>query len=130
LHQNGIKQRTDHVGRLPDLSLDISMPVVRITMREIKDVLRWKMDEKLSHEQFATAPKRSKGVVANYVGLAAAAALDWPSFWRAKRRRSSDACWSPPTTAHLCGPGQQSHASRIAPYTRDLDAALGGVSDR
>ncbi len=48
-------------------------------MRKIKDVLRLKLDGKLSHEQVAAALKISKGVVAKYVGLAAAAGLDWPA---------------------------------------------------
>ena len=46
-------------------------------MRKIKDVLRLKLDAKLSHEQIATALGLSKGVVTKYVGLAAAAGLDW-----------------------------------------------------
>lgn len=46
-------------------------------MRTIKDVLRLKLDAKLSHEQIAAALRISKGVVAKYVGLAAAAGLDW-----------------------------------------------------
>lgn len=46
-------------------------------MRKIKDVLRLKLDAKLSHEQIAAALRISKGVVAKYVGLAAAAGLDW-----------------------------------------------------
>ena len=53
------------------------MPVLRITMRKIKDVLRLKLDAKLSHEQIALALGISKGVVTKYVGLAAAAGLDW-----------------------------------------------------
>lgn len=53
------------------------MPVLRITMRKIKDVLRLKLDAKLSHEQIAVALGISKGVVTKYVGLAAAAGLDW-----------------------------------------------------
>ena len=47
-------------------------------MRKIKDVLRLKLDAKLSHEQIAAALGISKGVVTKYVGLAAAAGLDWP----------------------------------------------------
>jgi transposase len=47
-------------------------------MRKIKDVLRLKLDAKLSHEQIAGALGISKGVVTKYVGLAAAAGLDWP----------------------------------------------------
>ncbi len=55
------------------------MPAPRITMRNIKDVLRLKLDARLSHEQIATALGISKGVVTKYVGLAAAAGLDWPA---------------------------------------------------
>ena len=46
-------------------------------MRRIKDVLRLKMDAKLSHQQIAAALSISKGAVTKYVGLAAAAGLDW-----------------------------------------------------
>ena len=46
-------------------------------MRNIKDVLRLKLDARLSHEQIAAALSISKGVVTKYVGLAAAAGLDW-----------------------------------------------------
>lgn len=46
-------------------------------MRKIKDVLRLKLDARLSHEQIAKALGISKGVVAKYAGLAAAAGLDW-----------------------------------------------------
>lgn len=48
-------------------------------MRKIKDVLRLKLDVKLSHEQIATSLNISKGVVTKYAGLAAAAGLDWPT---------------------------------------------------
>ena len=47
-------------------------------MRKIKDVLRLKHDTRLSHEQIAGSLGISKGVVAKYVGLAAAAGLTWP----------------------------------------------------
>lgn len=46
-------------------------------MRKIKDVLRLKLDAKLSHQQIADALGLSKGVVTKYAGLAAAADLDW-----------------------------------------------------
>ncbi len=46
-------------------------------MRKIKDVLRLKLDARLSHEQIAAALHISKGVVAKYAGLASAAGLDW-----------------------------------------------------
>jgi len=48
-------------------------------MRKIKDVLRLKLEAQLSHERIAAALGLSKGVVAKYVSLAAAAGLDWPS---------------------------------------------------
>jgi len=48
-------------------------------MRKMKDVLRLKLDAKLSHEQIAAALGISKGVVTKYVGLAAIAGLDWPA---------------------------------------------------
>ena len=46
-------------------------------MRKIKDVLRLKLDAGLSHERIAASLGISKGVVAKYAGLAAAAGLDW-----------------------------------------------------
>ena len=55
------------------------MPAPRIAMRKIKDVLRLKLDARLSHEQIAAALRISKGVVAKYVGLANAAGLEWPA---------------------------------------------------
>lgn len=46
-------------------------------MRKIRDVLRLKLDAGMSHQQIAAALGISKGVVTKYVGLAAAAGLDW-----------------------------------------------------
>jgi transposase len=48
-------------------------------MRKIKDVLRLKLDAKLSHRQIAAALGISKAAVTKYLGLAAAAGLDWAS---------------------------------------------------
>jgi len=45
-------------------------------MRKVKDVLRLKLDARMSHQQIAAALGISKGVVTKYVGLAAAAGLD------------------------------------------------------
>ena len=45
-------------------------------MRKIKDVLRLKLEARLSHERIAEALGISKGVVAKYASLAAAAGLD------------------------------------------------------
>ena len=53
------------------------MPVERMTMCTIKDVIRLKFESELSHQQIAAALKISKGVVAKDVSLAAAAGLDW-----------------------------------------------------
>jgi MFS family permease len=53
----------------------------------IKDVIRLKWHGQLSHEQIASTPKVSKGVVAKYVSLASAAGLDWETVqdWSEKR---------------------------------------------
>ena len=48
-------------------------------MRKLKDALRLKLEGGQSHQQIAHALGLSKGVVTKYVGLAAAAALDWPA---------------------------------------------------
>lgn len=48
-------------------------------MRKLRDVLRLKLDAKLSHQKIATALGISKSVVTKYVGLAATAGLDWPT---------------------------------------------------
>jgi transposase len=48
-------------------------------MRKIRDVLRLKLELHLSHERIAAALGLSKGVVAKYAALAAAAGLDWPA---------------------------------------------------
>ncbi|MBC7786317.1 MAG: IS21 family transposase, partial [Methylophilaceae bacterium] len=53
------------------------MPARRITMRKIKEVLRLKLEAKLSHAQIAAALGMSKGVVTKYIGLAVIAGLDW-----------------------------------------------------
>jgi transposase len=53
------------------------VPKQRMAIRMIKDVIRLKWDAGLSHEQIAAALGVSKGVVGKYVGLAAAAGLDW-----------------------------------------------------
>jgi len=46
-------------------------------MRKIRDVLRLKLDAKLSHQQLADALGLSKGGVTKFAGLAAAAGLEW-----------------------------------------------------
>ena len=51
-------------------------------MRKIKDVLRLKLQAGLSHERIAACLNISKGVVAKYASLAAAAGLDWPALER------------------------------------------------
>ena len=46
-------------------------------MRKIKDILRLKLDARLSHERVAASLGISKGVVAKYSSAATAAGLDW-----------------------------------------------------
>ena len=55
------------------------MPALRINMRKLKDALRLKFEGGQSHQQIASSPGISKGVVTKYVGLAVAAGLDWPA---------------------------------------------------
>jgi transposase len=50
----------------------------RINMRKIRDVLRLKLDARLTHEQTAAALDISKGVITKYLNMASAAGLDWP----------------------------------------------------
>jgi len=47
-------------------------------MRKIRDVLRLKLEARLSHEQTAAALDISKGVITKYLTMASAAGLDWP----------------------------------------------------
>ena len=49
----------------------------RINMRKIRDVLRLKLEAKLSHQQIAAALDLSKGVVTKYATLAKTANLGW-----------------------------------------------------
>ena len=53
------------------------MPQQRMDIRMIKDILRLKYQGALSHEAIALNLGISKGVVAKYLSLAAAAGLDW-----------------------------------------------------
>lgn len=46
-------------------------------MRKIRDVLRLKLEARLSHEQTAAALNISKGVVTKYLALANTAGLNW-----------------------------------------------------
>jgi len=51
-------------------------------MRKIRDFLRLKLHAGLSHERIAASLGVSKGVVAKYASLAAAAGLDWSTVER------------------------------------------------
>jgi transposase len=53
------------------------MPQHRMNIRMIKDIIRLKYSDKLSHEAIARSLSISKGVVAKYLGLAGSAGLDW-----------------------------------------------------
>ena len=53
------------------------MPQQRMDIRMIKNILRLKYQGALSHEAIARSLCISKGVVVKYLGLAAAAGLDW-----------------------------------------------------
>ena len=104
------------------------MPAARITMRNIKDVLRLKLDARLSHEQIAAALGISKGVVTKYVGLAAAAGLDWPAVQACDEttleRRLLVAPQRP--RAHVQPDFGRIH-QEVAAQGHDAAAAVGGV---
>ena len=51
----------------------------KVSTELIKDILRLKMDVRLSNEQIARSLALSKGVVGKYIGLARKAGLDWSS---------------------------------------------------
>ena len=53
------------------------MPTPRVAMRNIKEILRLKLDCGLSHERIGRALGLSKGVVSKYVARAQIAGLDW-----------------------------------------------------
>lgn len=53
------------------------MPTPRVAMRNIKEILRLKLDCDLSHERIGRALGLSKGVVSKYVVRAQMAGLDW-----------------------------------------------------
>ena len=54
------------------------MPQERLSMRKIRDVLRYRHSAGLSLEAISRALNLSKGVVAKYIRLASAAGLGWP----------------------------------------------------
>ncbi len=53
------------------------MPVLRIPMRQIKEILRLKYEANLSHNKIARVCELSKGVVGKYLKLASAKGLTW-----------------------------------------------------
>jgi hypothetical protein len=55
------------------------MPQDRLSMRKIRDVLRYRYSAELSLEATARALKISKGVVAKYIKLATIAGISWPT---------------------------------------------------
>lgn len=54
------------------------MPIKRIPMKKIIEVLRLKHETDLSHEKIGRACNLSKGVVSKYVSLALAKEISWP----------------------------------------------------
>ena len=54
------------------------MPAKRSAMRKITEILRLKVEARLSHERIAAATGLSKGAVSNYVQRAVQRSLGWP----------------------------------------------------
>ena len=69
-------------------------------MRKIKEILRLKLDARLSHEQIAAALGISKGVVTKYIGLATAAGLTLSQLQESDETQLQH---------RLAGPGKKPH---------------------
>ena len=105
------------------------MPQERLSMRKIRDVLRYRHSAGLSLEAIARALKISKGVVAKYLRLASAAGVTWPIpealddagleklLYRQGAAREADLC-----RTRLCAGSSGTEEERRHP-----DAALGRV---
>lgn len=77
-------------------------------MRKFEDVLRLKLDARLSHDQIATSLGISKGAVSKYVGKAAAAGLD---------HRSADERARPPWSGKSCTVAWTDRTTMCCPTT-------------
>ena len=58
--------------------LEVSMPQPRISMKQIRDVLRYRHKDGCSKRQIATYLQLSPGTVRNYLRRAETAGLSWP----------------------------------------------------
>ena len=54
------------------------MATKRLRMRQIREILRLKHDQQLSHRAIASACRVGLGTVADYLGRAKQAGLEWP----------------------------------------------------
>ena len=54
------------------------MATKRLPMRQIREILRLKHDQQLSHRAIASACRVGLGTVADYLGRAKQAGLEWP----------------------------------------------------
>ena len=54
------------------------MPMEKLSVRKVMEILRLKYEIKLTHRQIAQSVKASAGTVGYYVGLSQAAGLSWP----------------------------------------------------
>ena len=54
------------------------MPQERLSMRKIREVLRLRWEQGLSHRQIVASCRLGQGTVAEYLRRASAAGLTWP----------------------------------------------------
>jgi transposase len=88
-------------GTLPSFFAGKGMPAERITMRQIKEVLRLKYACGLSHRQIARALAMSLGAVSKYVSYSAAAGLDWTAVAQLDEAQLEARLFPPPAAASV-----------------------------
>ena len=69
------------------------MATKRLSMRQIREILRLKYEQQLSHRAVAGACRVSLGTVSEYLGRSRRAGLDWPCRWIWTIRRWKRGCF-------------------------------------
>ena len=110
------------------------MPAERLSMRQIREVLRLRFASKLPQRAIAKSLGLSQGTVSRYLSRARAAGLTWPLPEDLDDDERLEALLFPPPAGP---PGRSAPdarlglgASRAAPSRRDPGAAVGGVPRR
>src|SRR3954463_14932845 len=109
------------------------MPGERVSMRNIREVLRLRLGQGLPQRAIARSLGLSLGAVNGYVGRARRAGLCWPLPDGLDDGRLEALLYPPPTVGpagRRTGPGRGPGAPRDAAPRRDLGAGVGGVQGR